>query len=599
MAVLIPSIGSIFLLSPGTGSTSLSAWFIEHMEAEWIFPGRKKKHATPQEITRLGIDLSRYIVLTTTRNPFDFYISQYHKKRTWKGTSPEFQLAKENPFPVFLRRFLDETPDGILHPSYLNAADVVLRRECLEDDLNAFLRHLQINKQARLPQLNVSENLSHTLQDWYSPTDLQRVERKHQEHLSRFGYHSASYEPSERLELPRDLLTPSTNAEATDTSEFVLAGRDGWLFLGDASNDILKCTTGTYDERAQWLKSWQAEITARTQAATSARYGSATYIVPNTHSALPMHLPDEVSLAAERPVTWLTETFPQIHYPLHLLQDQSCFARNDSHYSEYGAYRLYDYICRQHGLTPQDIPDEAFALQRYIGDLGAKLFPARSSLQLYLTDSAKEALGLNKVQQTFHSSVNVTGRFEIRSNPQALNPETVLVYGDSYSYRLLPLLSLNFRHVVFLHCTCPPLELIAASGADLVLFVHAERFITQRPQRHPGGHREEYRAKLEAMRAAHLHAEPPHYEIEEVAELGWLIEEIVALEKLYDEHYPNKRLNFGKLAQLGRLLLHRDLGHAELLDKRRRHPSLQSALLEMVNSEEFALKNGKPGHINP
>lgn len=100
------------------------------------------------------------------------------------------------------------------------------------------------------------------------------------------------------------------------------------------------------------------------------------------------------------------------------------------------------------------------------------------------------------------------------------------------------------------------------------------------------------------MRAAHLHAEPPRYEIEEVAELGWLIEEIVAREKLYDEHYLNKRLNFGKLAQLGRLL-HRDLGHAELLDKRRRHPSLQSALLEMVNSEEFALKNGKPGHINP
>ncbi len=74
---------------------------------------------------------------------------------------------------------------------------------------------------------------------------------------------------------------------------------------------------------------------------------------------------------------------------------------------------------------------------------------------------------------------------------------------------------------------------------------------------------------------------------------------LVALEKLYDEHYPNNRLNFGTLAQLGRLLLHRNLGHAELLDKRRRHPSLQSALLEMVNSEEFALKNGKPGHLNP
>lgn len=596
MAILIPEIGTIFLLSPGTGSTSLSAWFIEHMGATWIFSTQKhKKHATPEEITRLGIDLSRYIVLTTTRNPFDFYISQYHKKRTWKGTSREFQLAKENPFSVFLQRFLEETPDGPLHPNYLNAADVVLRKECLEDDLNRFLRHLQVNKQAHLPQLNVSENLSHTLHDWYEPADLKQVAQKHESHLSRFGYSSAQHEPDKALVLTNDLFFRHTQTRGEDANGFVLRGKDGWLFLGDATNDILKCTSGTYDARTRWLQTWRNEITTREQAAVDTLYGCATYIVPNTHSALPRFLPDDVPLADKRPITQLIEAIPQIHYPLQALQDPSCFIRNDSHYSEYGAYRLYEYICRQHGLLPCAIPQEHFAPSRYLGDLGIKLFPAESASCLNLTDEAKHEFGLDEVQKTFHSAIDVTGRFEVRTNPRAPLSGTVLIYGDSYSNRLFPFFSLNFRYVVFLHCTHPPLELIAASSADLVLFVHAERFMTQQAQRHQGAHRDNYKAKLEMLHANHIHTEPPQYEVHAVAGLDWLIEEIVALENLYDERYPNQTLNFGKLAHLARLLLHRRLGCAELLDKRQRHPSLSSALLEMVNSDEFTQKNGKPG----
>ena len=594
MAVLIPDIGTIFLLSPGTGSTSLSAWFIEHMGGEWIFPTRQHKHATPQQIRQRGIDLSRYIVVTATRNPFDFYISQYHKKRTWVGETREFQLAKQNPFSVFLERFFEETPDGELHPSFLGAADVVLRKERLEEDVRSFLRHLGVDRPVDLPQLNVSEDLSHSLTNWYTPADLQRVQDKHAAHLTRFGYSSARLLPDEGLALAEDLRQRAQQQRKAAPSEFVLPGKEGWLYLGDASNDIIQCTTGAYDRTERWLDAWREELQARQRAAAGAARGTATYVVPNTHSALPEYLPDSVPLADDRPILQLCAALPELAYPLDALRKPECFIRNDSHYSEYGAYRLYRHICRQHGLPAADIPDSAFAPTLEMGDLGVKLFPARRATRMNLTDAAKDELGLSDVRLTFHSEVSASGRFEVRHNPQATSRETLLLFGDSYSNRLFPFFTLNFRYVIFLHSTCPPLELIAASAADLVLYVHAERFMTQQPERRRAAHRDDYRTKLEIMAAAGSPADAPSYRLEQLAGLDWLVEEITVLENIYDSLHPNQRLNLGKVAELGRLLLHRRPDSAELVDKCQRHPSLQSVMLEMVNSEEFALKNGRP-----
>lgn len=594
MAVLIPQIGTLFLLSPGTGSTSLAAWFIEHLGGEWVFPTKKHKHATPQQLAERGLDLSRYVVVTTTRNPFDFYISQYHKKRTWVGETQEFRLAKDNPFPVFLERFLAETPDGELHPTYLNAADVVLRKECLEADVQALLHHLGVDCEVRLPQLNVSADLSHRLEDWYAPDDLLRVRDKHAAQLERFGYGSRQFAPEQALRLDAELPLRLQRQRAAPLSEFVLPGKDGWLYLGDASNAVLQCTGGTFDRTRQWLDAWREELEARRRAAAGARRGTATYVAPNTHSALPQYLPDTLSLSAERPIAALLQALPELDYPLQQMSDPECYIRNDSHHSEYGAYRLYRHMCRQHGLEPVEVPREAFAPSPELGDLGVKVFPARHAPRLTLTDAAREMLGLTHVQSLFHSQVSAAGRFEVRHNPQANSGETLVIFGDSYSNRLFPFFTLNFRHVIFLHSTCPPLELIDACGADLVLFVHAERFMHQMPERRHGAHHDDYRTKLQGLLAAGTPVEPPSYCLEALDGLDWLVAEIVALENIHDRLQPNRRLNLGKLAELGRTLLHRQPPAVELLDKCRRHPNLQSAMLEMIDSEEFAAKNGRP-----
>lgn len=591
MAVLIPSIATIFLLSPGTGSTSLSSWFIEHMGGMWIIPGKNGKHATPREIAATGLDISRYTIATTTRNPFDFYISQYHKKRTWKGQSADFLLAKENPFDIFLRAFLGQTPDGYLHPIYLNAADVVFRKEHLEEDVNLFLSKTRAPQTVRLPSLNVAQDLIHDLHHWYDNELLQQIEIKHRDHLERFGYSRDAIEPRQTLQLTEETLQKLVHKEEPSQDPMVLRGKNGWLYLSDDSNHVVSCSTGQYGAHEHWINSWKTEMTKRAWHAQTMNSSMGTYIAPNTHSARPDELPDEFPLTSDRPINRLLAEVDGLDYLLEPLNDPDCFIANDSHHSGYGAYLAYKHICKKHGIEPLQVEKSRFKFFHSLGDLGAKLFPAQGADRLMLNLDQREQLGLAVGRPILQSGVKVTGRLDVFLNLGAQLPDTLLIFGDSYAIEIAQLMKHNFRHVVLLHATRPPLELINSLAPRLVLFIHAERFMTQVPQQQPAGHLSDYRTKLEQMLRANITAPAPNYDLEQVAELPGLLQEIAALENIYDSLFPNARLNLGKLKSLGQTLLHRSMNSAELLDKARRHPNLASAMAEILRSDEFTSKN--------
>lgn len=593
MAVLIPGIATIFLLSPGTGSTSLSTWFIEQMGGMWIIPGKLGKHATPREIVATGLDMSRYTIATTTRNPFDFYISQYNKKRTWSGTSPDFLLAKNNPFDVFLRKFLQQAPSGHLHPTYLNAADVVFRKEHLEEDVNLFLNKIGAQVSARLPSINVAQNLSHDLHDWYDETLLSLVEEKHQAHLARFAYSRDHTGPQRPLLLSDGVLEKLAAPQPASSDPMVLPGKNGWLYLSDDSNRVVSSSTGHYGAHEQWIDAWKTEMADRQQHAQAACAAIGTYIAPNTHSARPELLPDGIALAADRPISRLTREVNGIDYLLEQLSDPDCFVANDSHYSEYGAYQAYRYICQQHELSPLEIAKSDFENSYCLGDLGTKLFPAQGANQLILSHKKKEQLGLENAVRIFQSGVNSTGKLDVFYNPQALlENRTLLIFGDSYASKIARFMAHNFQHVVLLHSTRPPLELIGALAPHLVLFIHAERFIKHAPQQQSAAHRNDYRIKLHQLAGAQIAVAAPSYQLEQVAKLPGLLQEIVALENIYDSTFPNPAMNLGKLSSMARTLLHRCMDNDELLDKARRHPHLASAMAEILCSDEFTSKNG-------
>ncbi|MGL4316695.1 MAG: hypothetical protein ACRCTL_08780 [Pseudomonas sp.] len=592
MAVLIPSIATIFLLSPGTGSTSLSSWFMEHMGGMWIIPGKTGKHATPREIAATGLDMSCYTIATTTRNPFDFYISQYNKKRTWSGASPDFLLAKNNSFDVFLRKFLQQAPNGHLHPTYLNAADVVFRKEHLEQDVNLFLSKIGVQVSAKLPSINVAQNLSHNVHDWYDETLLSLVEQKHQAHLARFGYSRDHAGPQRSLLLSETILGKLASPQPASCAALVLPGKNGWLYLSDDSNRVVSSSTGHYDAHQYWIDAWKTEIAARDLHAQTARAAIGTYIAPNTHSAQPEQLPDGVTLSADRPIARLIDEVTGIDYLLDQLGDPDCFVANDSHYSEYGAYKAYRYICQQHGLSPLTIDKPDFESSYCLGDLGVKLFPAKGANQLILGHKKKEQLGLENAVKIFQSGVKSTGKLDVFYNQQApLENRTLLILGDSYANKIARFMTHNFQYVVLLHSTRPPLELIGTLEPQLVFFIHSERFMTHAPQQQSAAHRNDYRTKLQQLASAQIAVGAPSYQLEQVAKLPGLLQEIVALENIYDSTFHNPAMNLGKLSAMAQTLLHRGMDIDELLDKARRHPHLASAMAEILCSDEFTSKN--------
>lgn len=199
MAVIIEKLNAIFFLSPGTGSTSLSELLVGGFGGVWAVSGIEGKHATPEKVSALGYDLKKYTCFTTTRHPLDFYISQYHKKRTWPGDHEEFKFARANDFSAFLDRQFAKQPDGFIHPIFLRAADVVLRKECLLDDFNSLLERLGHERVENIPKINVSDGLIHDFSVWYSDADIARAIRKHRAHFEFFGYSINSMWPKKSM----------------------------------------------------------------------------------------------------------------------------------------------------------------------------------------------------------------------------------------------------------------------------------------------------------------------------------------------------------------------------------------------------------------
>ncbi|MET1081388.1 MAG: hypothetical protein ABWY06_25590 [Pseudomonas sp.] len=213
MAIFIKKIKTLFFLSPGTGSTSLSSWLIEHMDGEWVLDPLayplNYKHATPEEVKAAGLQLSEFIVATTTRHPLDFYISQYNTKSIRVFDDPWFHKAKKSSFKDFLRLFVEAAPEGVVHPVYIRSADVIFRKECLERDVNEFLQLLGAQEVASLPQLNVARNLSHDFSDWYDEESKQWVLKKHKVHFDQFEYSDGKLAPGGSMRISNGLSVKS------------------------------------------------------------------------------------------------------------------------------------------------------------------------------------------------------------------------------------------------------------------------------------------------------------------------------------------------------------------------------------------------------
>lgn len=207
MALVDRDAGIVLTAAPGTASTALREAFLTRAGVEDVpsaeaarAAGVDAKHGTVGQLADAGLMPADHglRVVTTTRNPFDFYVAEYERTRTrwvhelrdpasWVHSTPGaldgIVAAVTLDFPAWLDRAVGD-PDGTrrINRGHVEEADVVLRMEHLEDDVRRLL-----GLDLPVPATNVTDR-ERAYWRHYTVEGRRLVERVHAADLELFGY---------------------------------------------------------------------------------------------------------------------------------------------------------------------------------------------------------------------------------------------------------------------------------------------------------------------------------------------------------------------------------------------------------------------------
>lgn len=206
MALLDRDAGLLVTAAPGTGSTALEqAWTEQRSAVRVPVPAAARdlvdaKHGTVRQLVAAGLlPLDHgWRVVTTTRNPFDFYVAEYERSRTRWVHELRDPTSWVHEVPGAVGRIVDAvtldfedwlvgalgTPGRPrrINSGHVEEADVVLRMEHLEDDLRDLL-----GLELAVARTNVTDRERAWWRS-YGVTGRRLVQTAHAEDLERFGY---------------------------------------------------------------------------------------------------------------------------------------------------------------------------------------------------------------------------------------------------------------------------------------------------------------------------------------------------------------------------------------------------------------------------
>ena len=207
MAIVDAAAGLLFTAAPGTGSTALIAALRAHRDVVAVPPadavrvaGVDAKHGTATQLVAAGLlDADHGLrVVTTTRNPFDFYVAEYERNRTrwvqdlrdpasWVHHTPGALDSVVDAITLDFATWVTRAVGEPAQPRRLNAghvleADVVLRMEHLEQDLRDLL-----DLDLQVPPTNVTDR-DRAYWRAYDVRTRALVGAAHAEDLERFAY---------------------------------------------------------------------------------------------------------------------------------------------------------------------------------------------------------------------------------------------------------------------------------------------------------------------------------------------------------------------------------------------------------------------------
>lgn len=206
MALLDSDAGLLVTAAPGTASTALRDALLTRPSVTEVpaggtvrSAGIDVKHATVRELVAAGfVDADHGLrIVTTTRNPFDFYVAEYERTRlrwvhelrdpdSWVHQTPgavdRIVDAVTSEFGEWLAKVLAEPGPRRINRGHVDEADVVLRMEHLEADL----RNL-VGLDLTVEPTNVTDR-ERAYWQAYDVAGRRLVESAHAADLELFGY---------------------------------------------------------------------------------------------------------------------------------------------------------------------------------------------------------------------------------------------------------------------------------------------------------------------------------------------------------------------------------------------------------------------------
>jgi hypothetical protein len=264
----------------------------------------------------------------------------------------------------------------------------------------------------------------------------------------------------------------------------VLRGKNGRLFLDNDSNHAIKQFTGELLFSPSDLSDWQQVLEDRFARLGELGIPYRFLVPPNAHPVYPEDLPDEIREGEVRPIHQLIRHLEESGSPARLIYplgdiiaakpNPNLYSRTDTHWAGPAAFIAYRRLVHEiDGTVPMHaVPEEdvLYHEELAMGELGYKVEPKEKSIQVM-------PIVLRPPVRKVSDNRVINRGMKLISECAEAPPTTCLVFGDSFTLLLLPMLGASFRRLVFVHSPTVDLQLVQRERPDLVVSVLNERFL--------------------------------------------------------------------------------------------------------------------------
>ena len=263
----------------------------------------------------------------------------------------------------------------------------------------------------------------------------------------------------------------------------ILEGEDNWLYLDNDTNKSVEQFTGK--TKLSWAekKNWADYANTFSTLPLSQAGKSAFLIAPSKEFVVEEHYPFKKS--KHTPLDQLTKLVDDsfsLVTPIDALKhfEERTFRVCDTHWSCHGARVATMEVAKKLGLdciSIENLFENDIYVERVMaGDLGSKIYPTQRHAEDFLT-----TFNYNRVV-VYDNNLPNFGRAFILDNPDALNEQTLLVFGSSSVYSMFNYLARIFRTVVFFHTAGNiDKELVDKIAPDYLLAQSNARFVVKAP----------------------------------------------------------------------------------------------------------------------